>query len=40
MPYRPIETRPWDLSDTTQKDPTEEELQANNPMGTDDYTKF
>jgi hypothetical protein len=39
MPYKPIETRPWlDVDDTIGQ--TEEELQAQNPMGTDDYTPY
>ena len=39
LPYKPIETRPWDdvgiISETT-----EEDLQAMNPEGTDDYTPY
>ena len=39
LPYKPIETRPWNdvgiISETT-----EEDLQKENPMGTDDYTPY
>ena len=39
LPYQPIETRPWNdvgiISETT-----EEDLQKENPMGTDDYTPY
>lgn len=39
MPYAKIETRPWNdvgiISETT-----EEDLQAQNPMGSDDYTQY
>ena len=40
MPYRPIETRPWIDVEGGDVAPTEEELQAENPMGTDDYTPY
>ena len=40
LPYKPIETRPWyDLEDEVYE-ATEEELQSQNPMGTDDYTPY
>jgi hypothetical protein len=39
LPYKPIETRPWNdvgiISETT-----EEDLQSMNPEGTDDYTPY
>jgi len=39
LPYQPLETRPWNdvgiISETT-----EEDLQKENPMGTDDYTPY
>lgn len=39
LPYQPIETRPWNdvgiISEVT-----EEDLQKENPMGTDDYTPY
>lgn len=42
MPYRPIETRPWDNLglDGMEQNMSEEKLQAENPMGTDDYTPY
>ena len=39
LPYQPIETRPWDKVEDMQFVPDEEDLQAENPMGTDDYTE-
>ena len=39
LPWKPIETRPWSELDETLS-PTEEELQEENPMGTDDYTPY
>ena len=39
MPYKPIETRPWEDIGTF-GETKEEELQAENPMGTDDYTPY
>ena len=39
LPYQPNETRPWvDVDETIA--PTEEELQQENPEGTDDYTPY
>jgi len=39
LPYQPIETRPWvDVDETIS--PTEDELQQENPVGTDDYTPY
>lgn len=40
LPYQPIETRPWSDLDGMVYEPDEEELQAENPMGTDDYTPY
>ena len=40
LPYKPIETRPWNSVEAGDVGPTEEELQAENPMGTDDYTPY
>lgn len=42
MPYKPIETRPWDNVgvDGMEEDVSEEKLQEQNPMGTDDYTPY
>ena len=44
LPYKPIETIPWsDINgdgDVVAEEPTEEELQSRNPMGTDDYTAY
>lgn len=40
LPYRPIETRPWDQLDDEIYVPDEEDLQKQNPMGTDDYTPY
>ena len=39
MPWKEIETRPWNVVDES-LDQSEEELQAQNPMGTDDYTPY
>lgn len=39
LPYQPIETRPWNQVDVSIA-PTEEELQSENPVGTDDYTPY
>jgi hypothetical protein len=39
LPYKPIETRPWDQLEDAQYAPDEKDLQAQNPMGTDDYTE-
>jgi len=40
LPYKPIETRPWSNTDDLVHEPTEEELQQQNPIGTDDYTPY
>lgn len=42
LPYQPIETRPWDNLglDGMNEDMSEEKLQEQNPMGTDDYTPY
>ena len=40
LPYKPIETRPWANTDDLVHEPTEEELQEQNPVGTDDYTPY
>lgn len=40
LPYKPIETRPWNSVEAGDDGPTEEELQDENPMGTDDYTPY
>ena len=40
LPYKPIETRPWDSLDDGVYVPNEEELQEQNPMGSDDYTPY
>lgn len=40
LPYKPIETRPWNSVEAGDVGPTEEDLQAENPMGTDDYTPY
>lgn len=40
LPYRPIETRPWSDLDGEIYEPSEEELQQENPMGTEDYTLY
>ena len=39
LPYKPIETRPWNDADII-SEVTEEDLQDQNPMGTDDYTPY
>jgi hypothetical protein len=39
LPYKPIETRPWNQLEDMQFVPDEKDLQAQNPMGTDDYTE-
>lgn len=42
LPYKPIETRPWDNlgTDGIEEDISEEKLQLQNPMGADDYTPY
>lgn len=40
LPYKPIETRPWSNLDDGIYEPTEEELQQQNPMGDEDYTPY
>ena len=40
LPYQPIETRPWNDMEAGLSEITEEDLQAQNPMGTDDYTPY
>lgn len=39
MPYKEVETRPWNELDIL-PEKTDEELKAENPIGTDDYTIF
>ncbi len=39
LPYQPIETRPWNDTGII-NEITEDDLQAENPMGTDDYTPY
>lgn len=39
LPYKPIETRPWNDAGII-SEVTEEDLQEQNPMGTDDYTPY
>ena len=40
LPYAKIETRPWNDMEAGLSEITEEDLQAQNPMGTDDYTPY
>jgi hypothetical protein len=39
LPYTEIETRPWNDAGII-SEVTEEDLQKENPMGTDDYTPY